>query len=159
MKMFLARKMTSLYREKREVFLHVNEILTFLKCFHKTPKGLQGNTNQNAIIHFRNTSLCCTFKLILVLSQTTAVLRWRPGFVQQVYRRQRTVYGWNLIWWCLFQPLWGKKAIQKFQSEILWPVRDTGYRAGFLVALRSADLSASHEHSVGEGLVESKELH
>lgn len=48
---------------------------------------------------------------------------------------------------------------QKFQSEILWPVRDTGYRAGFLVALRSADLSASHEHSVGEGLVESKELH
>lgn len=46
---------------------------------------------------------------------------------------------------------------QKFQ--ILWPVRDTGYRAGFLVAFRSADLSASHEHLVGEGLVESKELH
>lgn len=48
---------------------------------------------------------------------------------------------------------------QKFQSEISWAVRDTGYLAVFLVALRSADLFASHEHLVGEGLVESKELH
>lgn len=45
-------------------------MLAFLKCLYKAPRGLQGNTNQTAIIHFKNTLLYCPFTLILFLLLT-----------------------------------------------------------------------------------------
>lgn len=150
-KMFLARKMTSLYREKKRSFSSCKQNLIIFEVFLQNTQSFTGKYKTKCNYTFLKYLTMLPFKIVSGFITYRPPLHWNEDQVFSASIQNGRNCMAEILHDDVFSSLCERRRKykyfslhQKFQSEISWPICDTGYLAQFLVTLRSADPSVSH---------------